>query len=279
MWNWCLQPGGSVKSSRANHFVPFQLSPEICFCTPPKAFCKWCLTHAVTVTAALFPAFSVSHPGDGVQGTAELPVKHLVSYWMSLLMSTRKYHHSQVQSFLHHTAWRKCASFLARAEKAKLNTTVWLGCCQGWTSAVQLVIQPVKMSCEQPRALAWLGSCICFCTWMGNHSLSKGDGCRLHLCASCTLAAAHGPACWERKACFLLTWIFCAIFTEKNCSWITMRKVDESSPFPSTCLAAGTCLYASSCCQQVTSSVLVRQGQKAESCLGWFVCLKKLTSV
>lgn len=174
MWNWCLQPGGSVKSSRANHFVPFQLSPEICFCTPPKAFCKWCLTHAVTVTAALFPAFSVSHPGDGVQGTAELPVKHLVSYWMSLLMSTRKYHHSQVQSFLHHTAWRKCASFLARAEKAKLNTTVWLGCCQGWTSAVQLVIQPVKMSCEQPRALAWLGSCICFCTWMGNHSLQRG---------------------------------------------------------------------------------------------------------
>lgn len=211
---------GTVKSSRANLFVPFQLSPEICFCTPPKAFCEWCLTHAVTVTAALFPGFNVSHPGDGVLGTAELPVKHSVSYWRSLLMSTRKYHHSQVQSFLHHTLWRKCASFLARAEKAKPYTTVWLSYCQGWTSALQLVIQPLKTSCEQPRALAWLSSCICFVPeW--EITLSKGDGCRL--AGSPSVPAAHWqqhtdlPA-GERKPCFRLTWIFCAIFTEKNCS-------------------------------------------------------------
>lgn len=64
-----------------------------------------------------------------------------------------------------------------------------------------------------------------------------------------------------------------------------MRKVDKSSPFPNTCIAAGTGLCASSCCQEVTLSVLVRQGQKAESSLGglvgWFVCLfvKKPASV
>lgn len=166
---------GSVKSSRASFFVPIQLSPEICFCTPPKAFCKWCLTHPVP---ALFPGFTVSHPGDGVQGIAELPVKHSVSYWRRLLMSVRKYHHSHDQSLLHHMVWRKCASFLARAEKANPYTTVWLSHCQGWTSALQLIIQPLKTSCEQPRALAWLGSCICFVPeW--EITLSKGDVCRL----------------------------------------------------------------------------------------------------
>lgn len=209
---------GSVKSTRARSFVPFQLSPEICFCTPPKAFCKWCLTHPVTVIAALFPGFSVNHPGNAVQGIAELPVKHSVSYWGILLMTIRKYQHSQIQSLLHHTAWRKCASFLARAEKAKPYTAVCLSHCQGWTSALQLVIQPLKTPCEQPRALAWLGSCICFVPeW--EITLSEGDGCRL--AGSTSEPAARwqqhmGLPAGERKPWFLLTWIFCAIIYWKE---------------------------------------------------------------
>lgn len=108
-------------------FVLFQLPPEIRFCTPPKAFCKRCLNHKVMVTAVSFLGFSVLViQSGGVQGTDELPVKCLVSYRRSLLMSIRKYHHIRVQSLVHNTAWKKCASFLARAEKAKRYTTVWL---------------------------------------------------------------------------------------------------------------------------------------------------------
>lgn len=76
-------------------------------------------------------------------------------------------------------------------------------CCQGWTSALQLVIQLLKLSCQQPRALSGLGSRIGFvpewekiCSDGESHSLVGSTSVQAGPWLQCT----DTSACWKEKA-------------------------------------------------------------------------------
>lgn len=76
-------------------------------------------------------------------------------------------------------------------------------CCQGWTSALQLVIQLLKLSCQQPRALSGLGSRVGFvpewekiCSDGESHSLVGSTSVQ----AGPWLQSTDTSACWKEKA-------------------------------------------------------------------------------
>lgn len=76
-------------------------------------------------------------------------------------------------------------------------------CCQGWTSALQLVIQLLKLSCQQPRALSGLGSRVGFvpewekiCSDRESHSLVGSTSVQ----AGPWLQSTDTSACWKEKA-------------------------------------------------------------------------------